>query len=406
MFVSLIHNNTTLSDVQKLHYLKSNLRDKAADFIRHTQVTAENYLPSWIAMKARYANKRILVDTQLKLLINQPSMQTDSPSAIRNMIDTTKECINALRVLNIDIATWDPILLFVLIQKLSKKSHSAWELDQVGEAELSTYNNFITFLENRFRVLESLASRTPADLNYKPRNYKSHAIVNTPTSTINSCVICSDKHYIRACPKLLQLHIPERRNILAQHRVCFNCLVPGHLLPNCKSPMNCQVCHKRHHTLLHDSNFVSQFTPSSSNARGSSSSHHHQSNERPVASSHHLNSNSQASSPFNNYHPNEPSTSSQHQSSQSQYSYYHSQPNSQNPVSSNNSQSNAQANSSFLNHPPNTSNNSNISFSSNISSSYSNSLPSSPALLATAIVNAVSSSGELIPLRALIDQGS
>lgn len=46
MFVSLVHSNAALSDVQKLHYSKSNLRDKAADFLRHTPITAENYVPS------------------------------------------------------------------------------------------------------------------------------------------------------------------------------------------------------------------------------------------------------------------------------------------------------------------------------------------------------------------------
>lgn len=355
-------------------------------------MTAENYAPSWNALKARYANKKILVDTQLKLPFNQPSIQSDSPEAVRKMIDTTKECINALRVLNIDIATWDPILLFILIQKLSKESHSAWELSQVGEAELSTFANFITFLENRFRVLESLASRTPVESNLKSRHFKSHAIINTPSSTTNACSICSDKHYIRDCPKVLHLAISDRRNLLAQHRICFNCLVPGHLLPDCKSRMNCQVCRKRHHTLLHDTNFESKFTTSSTNHRKSSSSQHQQG----ASSSHHNNSNAQASSSVHNSQPNEHiASSSYHQpNSQSASSLHHPYPNSQNSTSTS------------YHVQPNTNNIPSIVCSSNTASSYSTTLPSSPALLATAIVHAVSSSGALISLSALIDQGS
>lgn len=108
LFVTLIHSNTSLSNVQKLHYLKSNLRDKAADFLRHTPITNENYQIAWDALQTRYANKKILIETQLKLLFNQPSFQKDSASCIRNMIDTTKESISALRVLEIDVSTWDP----------------------------------------------------------------------------------------------------------------------------------------------------------------------------------------------------------------------------------------------------------------------------------------------------------
>lgn len=75
------------------------------------------------------------------------------------MIDTTQECLNALRVLEINISTWDPMILFMLVQKLSKESHAAWELNQEGEAELATYVDFKRFLENRFRMLEALGSR-------------------------------------------------------------------------------------------------------------------------------------------------------------------------------------------------------------------------------------------------------
>lgn len=74
MFVSLIHSNGSLSNVQKLHYLKRNLRDKAADFLRHTPITNDNYAFAWAALQARYANKKILVETQLKLLLNQTSV--------------------------------------------------------------------------------------------------------------------------------------------------------------------------------------------------------------------------------------------------------------------------------------------------------------------------------------------
>lgn len=343
MFVSLIHSNTTLSNVQKLHYLKSNLRDKAADFLRHTPITNDNYITAWNDLQQRYANKKILVETQLKLLFNQPTFQKDSAVSIRHLIDTTKESIAALRVLEIDVSTWDPILIHILVQKLSKDSHVAWELNQEGAAELASYDDFITFLENRFRMLESLADRTPttSNLNHQSRNIKSHAGTSS-SSNINACPICSNQHYIRDCPTFLQLNVVDRPNLLKQHRICFNCLIPGHLIPACKNRMNCQICKKRHHTLLHDAIRSQSFANSPSSA------------QQP--------------------HPSR-------------------------------STSNAQGSSSAQEQP---SSNNNFSIASHIASSSLTNLSSSPAnvLLATAIVTGVSSTGQLIPLRALIDQGS
>lgn len=345
MFVTLIHSNETLSNVQKLHYLKSNLRDKAAEFLRHTPITNDNYAIAWTALQTRYANKKILVETQLRLLFNQPSFQKDSAASIRHMIDTTKESIAALRVLEINVDTWDPILIYVLVQKLSKDSHTAWEQNQEGAANLASYDNFITFLENRFRVLESLADRSPitSNSNYQSRNIRSHAGTSSSnSSSINACPICANHHYVRDCPTFLQINVVDRPNLLKQHRICFNCLIPGHLIPACKNRMNCQICKKRHHTLLHDA-----FRSHSSSNLSSSVQQPHSSRSSPIAHG-----------------------------------------------------------SSFASES--TSNNNNMSIASHIASSSSTTLSSSPAnvLLATAIVTGVSTTGKLIKLRALIDQGS
>lgn len=277
MFVSLIHTNPSLTDVQKLHYLKSNLHDQAANLLRHTQITNENYSIAWDSLKARYANKRILVNTQLKALFGQPSYQTESALGIRDMIDTSQDCLNALRVLNVDVNNWDPLLLFMLVLKMSSQTHAAWEMDQEGSEELPTFNAFMEFMENRFRMLESLATRTPSTSHATQplHQVQSHAVVSA-ASTSNACNICSGPHYIRLCPNFIQLSVAERRNTVKLHRICFNCLTPGHLVLECKNRMNCQKCNKRHHTLLHDIENSPQqaVTPNlqSSTPRSSSSS--------------------------------------------------------------------------------------------------------------------------------------
>lgn len=44
LFKSLVHKNTSLDYVQRLHYLKSSVSDEAENLLRHIPVTAENYL--------------------------------------------------------------------------------------------------------------------------------------------------------------------------------------------------------------------------------------------------------------------------------------------------------------------------------------------------------------------------
>lgn len=44
LFSSLIHNCTTLSDVEKLHYLKTSVAGEAATLLKHIPVTSVNYI--------------------------------------------------------------------------------------------------------------------------------------------------------------------------------------------------------------------------------------------------------------------------------------------------------------------------------------------------------------------------
>lgn len=350
MFVSLIDSNASLTSVQKLHYLKSNLRDQAAHLLRHTQITNDNYETAWTALKTRFANKRILVNSQLSTLTKQPCAQSESARSVRELIDTTNDCVNALKNQSVAVDTWDPILLFLLVQKLSTETHAAWELDQEGVSELPSYDNFIEFLENRFRMLESLATRTHSHAKpATPRNIKAHvsAVASNNTSA-RACAICSESHFIRACSTFLRMSIADRRTEIKKHRCCFNCLSPGHSVSECRNRSNCQTCNKRHHTLLHDS---------SSGASIAAAPAHHSFTPASVHQA-------SATTPTPVISPLGP----------------------------------APALHSLVPAPTHV--------SSHIAAPLTTSSSPAHVLLATAIVKAVSSTGALISLRALIDQGS
>jgi len=46
-FEALIVNNTTLSNVQKFHYLIASLKNETKDLISNLQITNENFLVAW-----------------------------------------------------------------------------------------------------------------------------------------------------------------------------------------------------------------------------------------------------------------------------------------------------------------------------------------------------------------------
>lgn len=65
MFDSLIAKNASIPDVQKFHYLKTSLEGEARALLKNVTVTAANYETAWTTLKARYENKRLLVNAHL-----------------------------------------------------------------------------------------------------------------------------------------------------------------------------------------------------------------------------------------------------------------------------------------------------------------------------------------------------
>ena len=68
---------------------------------------------------------------------------------------------------------------------------------------------------------------------------------------LRGCVYYEDKnHKSSECTKVTT--ISERRQILAKHRLCFNCTGGKHRAAECPSKKGCQQCDRRHHMSICD----------------------------------------------------------------------------------------------------------------------------------------------------------
>ena len=64
------------------------------------------------------------------------------------------------------------------------------------------------------------------------------------------CVYCSEDHKAVECTRVT--HVADRKQILLNKRLCFNCTTGNHRAAFCPSKSVCQQCHKRHHTAICD----------------------------------------------------------------------------------------------------------------------------------------------------------
>lgn len=122
-FSAIINNAGEVSDVQKLDFLMTHLEGDALKLIENTPIEDNTFDFAWKALNKRYENKKLLVNAQLKILFNQPVIQSETAQNLRKMLDTTNQCINNLKHLKMDTSNWDPFLIFFLLSNGFLRTH-------------------------------------------------------------------------------------------------------------------------------------------------------------------------------------------------------------------------------------------------------------------------------------------
>jgi hypothetical protein len=63
--------------------------------------------------------------------------------------------------------------------------------------------------------------------------------------------MCNESHTLCHCKEFTKMEPADRVEYVKTKHLCFNCLVPGHSASNCRVPVSCRICNRRHHSLLH-----------------------------------------------------------------------------------------------------------------------------------------------------------
>ncbi|XP_011701529.1 PREDICTED: uncharacterized protein LOC105458145 [Wasmannia auropunctata] len=284
LFASMVGNVPTLSDVQKLLYLKRSLKGEAAEVIVNTPLTDDGFKSAWNALCNRYGNERVLSHRYLADLFNFHTAEKSSASELRRVLDRVNTIVRALSSLQKPIAQWDEIFLFALTNKLDSKTRIDWETSLGDGKSVPKFEKLCNYLENRIQALRTLnqgsASSAKQENTSKPTKFSKAAPSKARSfnSTTNGkskppikCIVCSESHSLINCTEFRKLTPAAKREKITQLRACINCLNPYHLVNKCASKHSCFACGQRHHTTLHDSFTVPVLASSQTSGSGSGS---------------------------------------------------------------------------------------------------------------------------------------
>ncbi|XP_013415997.1 uncharacterized protein LOC106177695 [Lingula anatina] len=118
----------------------------------------------------------------------------------------------------------------------------------------SFYKDVYETVQPRSRKASSFHTTRPVPEERKPVDHPFSKTQSLRPSSQFTCVVCGCLHALYKCELYLAMTIKKRFECVNSHRLCRNCLRPGHIASDCTSPGHCRAdnCNKRHHTTLHD----------------------------------------------------------------------------------------------------------------------------------------------------------
>ncbi|GFR09894.1 uncharacterized protein TNCT_122501 [Trichonephila clavata] len=144
--------NTCLSDSEKLHYLQSALKGHA----KQLQTVNDSYSSLFEALKGRYENKRLIVNSHIAELLNPNKIKFESAFHLRNLIDSIQSHLRALKQLELEPNTlYESMLIFVITQRLDDEPRKQYEME-LHSNDLPRCYKFLDILIKRCQALENL----------------------------------------------------------------------------------------------------------------------------------------------------------------------------------------------------------------------------------------------------------
>lgn len=245
LFNASVNNNPSLSNAQKLQYLKSSLKGDALRIIQSIPISDDNFKIAFNLLNERYSNQKEQIFAHIKRFLSLPNIYNESSTSLLNLVDNINEIIRSLEVLGQKVDNFsDTLMLYLVLQKLDSSTKLWWER-QLTKKEIPKLNELIEFLKTYARTLEN--SKSVSNRIQKPLHPPK---INSFVST-SVCAFCKQNHCLSKCSKFLNLSVHKRCEFVKLNHLCFNCLSNLHLIKKCKSSNTCNYCSKRHHSSLH-----------------------------------------------------------------------------------------------------------------------------------------------------------
>ena len=291
LFKALVHDNTELTDTERLVHLQSCLRGDAREAVRGLLCDGALYGEALTELERQFGNPNHVVRANLRTILNIAPVRSECDLAALTSLSNTLHCtVSVLHKMHYEADLAATQNLQQVISKLPRTVAWRWgeycvqmslsaptltDLDRwlrgfvdAGRAvcDMDTVRPQQHSMQPNFGKKTSRDNQTTDKRrDTRPRNDAAlghwHSSLAVTTSTRHAqqdapptCACCEGCHTVPQCPEFTALSLSERAEAVRQHGLCWSCLTGGHVARKCPSRHRCSAapdCNGRHHQLLH-----------------------------------------------------------------------------------------------------------------------------------------------------------
>uniref|UniRef100_A0A1B0DFT0 Uncharacterized protein n=1 Tax=Phlebotomus papatasi TaxID=29031 RepID=A0A1B0DFT0_PHLPP len=255
MYTSIIDRDPNLSNVQKLQYLMTYVKDNAKKLIHTLSITDNNYSVAWDILREQYDHKFTVIHCHVDQFFKLSIVPSPTLAAITELYVGASSVLNSLDTLN--ESGRDPWVIYLLLSKLDQESKQLWS--QEASTTMPTCEEFMAFLSKRIRSL-GMCQTTPDEPREtitqpsKPSSSRSRPFTKHTQASVlaaaatNPCPACNQSdHKVYKYPTFLRKSAPERLAFVRQRGLCRKCLINTHATIECTFYPSLTDVHKWNH---------------------------------------------------------------------------------------------------------------------------------------------------------------
>ena len=241
----------TLANINKFNYLVGQLDQNVLSTVAGLTPSNENYKVLVDLLKERYGRKPKVVAAYMRALYSIQKPEANLKS-LRNFYDVVEAYVRGLDSLGKTPDSYGDLLVCILLDKLpSDIRKSVARLHDKDEFSLEELRKA---LKAELRVMEAGQFTVPASQPSRQQNTRQtttmfNGVTESKQPFRFPCAFCGADHPVTQCGIT---SIEERKKIVKEKRLCFNCLSSKHQKRDCQSKATCRLCKKQHHSSLHD----------------------------------------------------------------------------------------------------------------------------------------------------------